>query len=253
MTQVVGTILYMSIEAAFWKIHDGLPRQAPGSDATTKHLLRLTGMEKGKCLDIGCGQGRASLILAEAGFEVVATDTHQPFLDQLDRKVKSKNLDSMIKTRNVSMSSLDFSDETFNLVWSEGSAYILGWGEALKSWKRLIAKDGLLVVTECCWLTDRVSAEPKQFWVEAYPSMLTVNGARQVAIDIGYTVVSSYILPANDWWYEYYDPLLERVRVLRPGADRKMSTALDMTQHEIDIYERYSEEYGYVGFVLKRS
>ena len=71
----------MTVTESFWRIHNRLPRQAPGSDETSLRLLNVAGNPAGKALDIGCGPGRASLLLAESGLEVVAIDTHQPFLD----------------------------------------------------------------------------------------------------------------------------------------------------------------------------
>ncbi|NCU38672.1 methyltransferase domain-containing protein [Candidatus Saccharibacteria bacterium] len=67
-------------------MHSGLNRQTPGSDATTLHLLHLAGNPKGRGLDIGCGQGRASLLLAKSGIQLTAIDTHQPYLDELNKK-----------------------------------------------------------------------------------------------------------------------------------------------------------------------
>lgn len=55
---------------AFFALHHGLPRQGPGSDTTTRHLLSLAGPlpERPRVLDLGCGPGRSALLLAaEAG------------------------------------------------------------------------------------------------------------------------------------------------------------------------------------------
>lgn len=243
----------MTVSEAFWKIHTDLPRQAPGSDNTTQHLLLLAGNPTGKALDIGCGQGRASLLLAQRGLTVIATDTFQPFLDELQGAAVAAGLREIITTRNISMDALDYPDESFDVLWAEGSAYILGWKRAISSWQRLIKPGGLLVATECCWLTDEPSNEARQFWAEGYLTMLSAKAAVDVAAKNGYGIIATYTLPASDWFDEYYGPMKEKHAGLAIDADDSMEQAITSGRKEIELYEKYGDEYGYVGFVLKNN
>lgn len=43
-------------------------------------------------LDVGCGEGRNALLMAEKGFEVRAFDISEPAIDKLQRRAKEKNL-----------------------------------------------------------------------------------------------------------------------------------------------------------------
>ena len=58
--------LNTTVREAFFALHHGLPRQGPGSDATTRRLLELAGPlpEQPRTLDLGCGPGRSALLLA---------------------------------------------------------------------------------------------------------------------------------------------------------------------------------------------
>src|SRR5690606_8087057 len=100
-------ITVMNLTEAFWKIHEGLPRQSPGSDAATRNMLRLAGgaTKFKNALDIGCGPGRASLILAEQGIKVTAIDLSDNFLTRLRESAKEKNL-SNIEAIKSDMNSL---------------------------------------------------------------------------------------------------------------------------------------------------
>lgn len=242
----------MTLEEAFWKIHTGLPRQAPGSDRTTLRLLELAGNPKGHGLDIGCGQGRASLLLARSGVVVTATDTHQPFLDELKVSAKTEGLSEKVTTRNISMDALDYPDESFDVLWAESSAYIVGWERAISSWKRLLRPGGILVATECCWLTNTPSGVAKQFWANSYPTMLSAEAAAEVASQNGYSIIATYTLPASDWFDEYYTPMKNRHVLLGIDADDSMKQALALGRDEIELYEKHGDEYGYVGFILKK-
>lgn len=48
--------------------------------------------DKGRVLDIGCGQGRDSLPLAEMGYQVMAWDRSQVGLDQIQNKARQMGL-----------------------------------------------------------------------------------------------------------------------------------------------------------------
>jgi len=64
-----------------------LPRQGPGSDESTSLAFSFipSPARKGTILDIGCGSGMQTLVLARLcpDCSIIATDVHQPFLDEL--------------------------------------------------------------------------------------------------------------------------------------------------------------------------
>ncbi|WP_404954244.1 GNAT family N-acetyltransferase [Streptomyces sp. 147326] len=245
---------------AFFALHHGLPRQAPGSDASTRRLLSLCGPlpERPRVLDLGCGPGRSALLLAaeaggEAGAEVTAVDLHAPFLEELRAAAAARGLAGRVRTVEADMGALtgeDFEDGSFDLVWAEGSAYILGFDAALARWKRLLAPGGTLVLTECQWTVPEPSAGARAFWDPHYALRTTARNlaAAQAA---GYQVLGVHHLPDSDW-AQYYGPLAERVRALSgTGADAPaMAAALAATREELDVRARHGHEYGYTGYVL---
>lgn len=185
---------------AFFSLHHNLPRQSPGSDATTRRLLELTGPlpRRPRVLDLGCGPGRAALLLAaEAGAEVTAVDLHRPFLDELREAAGARGLGDRIRTVRADMAELsgpDFPDGSFDLVWAEGSAYNIGFDTALRDWKRLLAPGGSLVVTECVWTTDAPTAEARAFW-DQETSMRPVAGNTAAAVAVNTTSSGCWCSP----------------------------------------------------------
>jgi SAM-dependent methyltransferase len=197
-----------SVVEAFFALHDGLPRQAPGSDATTARLLALAApAEKPRVLDLGCGPGRASLVLAAAtGGHVTALDLHQPYLDQLTAEAARRGLSGRIDAVHGDMTDLGrFPDGGFDLVWAEGSAYIAGFDAALRAWRRLLTPGGALVVTELEWATATPSAGARAFWAGQYPLRDPAANAA-AAQAAGYRVAAVLPLPDEDWFTEYYTP-----------------------------------------------
>ncbi|MFD0337474.1 bifunctional class I SAM-dependent methyltransferase/N-acetyltransferase [Streptomyces sp. NPDC127117] len=239
---------------AFFSLHHNLPRQSPGSDATTRRLLEFAGPlpRRPRVLDLGCGPGRAALLLAaEAGAEVTAVDLHRPFLDELREAAGARGLGDRIRTVRADMAELtgpDFPDGSFDLVWAEGSAYIIGFDTALRDWRRLLAPGGSLVVTECVWTTDAPTAEARAFW-EQETSMRPVAGNTAAAVAAGHHVLGVLVQPDSDW-DECYVPLAERVEsadASTPG----MQWALAATREELAMRREHGAEYGYAGYVLR--
>jgi SAM-dependent methyltransferase len=237
--------------SAFFELHHGLPRQGPGSDATTRHLLSLAGPipDRPRVLDLGCGPGRSALLLAaEAGAEVTAVDLHEPFLDELRAASEARGLSHLIRPVNGDMGELPYPDGSFDLVWAEGSAYSIGFDTALRDWRRLLAPGGALVLTECVWTTDAPSEDARAYWESAYRLRTAEENAR-AAMAAGYTVIGVYAQPDSDW-DEYYVPLAAHADAADPAAPG-MADAIAATRAELAMRREHGGEYGYAGFVLR--
>ncbi|MBW0106066.1 class I SAM-dependent methyltransferase [Pseudonocardia sp. KRD291] len=245
-----------TIEDVFWAAHEGLPREAPGSPATTALLLRLAGPLPAapRIVDIGCGTGPAALALAAAtGGEVVGVDLHEPFLARLRAAADAAGLGDRIRTVHASMEDLPLPAAGVDLagadlVWADGSAYIMGFDAALRSWRGLLAPGGVLVLTEAEWTTRDPAPGARAFWDEAYPAMRDTAANVAAALDTGWTVAATYLLPDSDWDV-YYGPLGARLDELaRAGTEPSM---LAEVRREIDVRREHGSDYGYTAYVLR--
>lgn len=239
---------------AFFTLHHRLPRQSPGSDATTRRLLAAAGPlpDRPRALDLGCGPGRAALLLAaEARAEVTAVDLHQPFLDELREAAGARGPGDRIRTVRADMGDLtgpEFPAGSFDLVWAEGSAYCIGFATAVRDWQRLLAPGGAMMISECVWTTDTPSAGARGFW-DRDGSLRTLPETTAVAVAAGCTVAEVLVQPDSDW-DEYYVPLAERVRSAGPTAPG-MEWALAATREELAVRRDHAAEYGYAAYVLR--
>jgi ubiquinone/menaquinone biosynthesis C-methylase UbiE len=241
----------------FFELHHDLPREGPGEAACTRQAFTLmTGLPaNARLLDIGCGPGLQTLELARiSSASILAVDNHQPFLDALARRAARAGLADRISTRKQSMFELDFEPGSFDVLWSEGAVFIIGFEKGLREWQPFLKKGGYLAVTELSWLKAAPPAEPKAFWNENYPGMQSLEQNLAVMEKIGYREAGHFVLPESAWWEDYYTPLEQRIRNLaeKYRNNEEAMAFLRTSQREIEMYRHYSEWYGYVFYVMQK-
>lgn len=244
-------------EELFYELFRDLPRQGPGSIFSTRKAYELiSGLpEKPDILDVGCGHGMQSLELARLSQgKVIATDNYQPFLDRLKVESMAAELDHYLTTQNASMFELPFEDNTFDLIWSEGAIYIMGFEEGLKNWKKLLKPGGFVAITDATWFTKDRPEEIQSFWDAHYPAITTVDENLEKIENSGYEIVGNFSLPADDWWTHYYTHLEAKLPAyLEKHAGNETANAIaGMTLEEMDMHDKYSDFYGYEFYIGKK-
>jgi serine/threonine-protein kinase HipA len=243
---------------AFARLHEGLAQQGPGSDRSTARALGLVRdlPPRPEILDLGAGPGRQTLALArQTQGRVTAVDVDAGFLGALRRRAASEGLGARVRTLTASMDGLDLAPGTFDLVWSEGAAYQIGFDRALALWRPWLRVGGGLAVTELAWLAAEPPADARRFWEGAYPAMRS-RAANRAAIErAGFELAGDFALPASDWWEGYYAELEPRIAPLRArfAASPEAQAVLDAAAEEIDLFRRSDGAYGYVFYVATRS
>lgn len=139
------------MDKIFYDIFHPLPRQGPGSpDATSRALSHVQFQTSHPLVvDIGCGTGTQTLDLAKRiDGTIIAVDNYQPFLDTVRSRAKTVALRSSIETRCLDMHFLDFAPKSFDLVWAEGSIYIVGFERGLEIAGTILTDGGTAVFSD---------------------------------------------------------------------------------------------------------
>lgn len=240
----------------FWEIHSNLPREGPGDNKSTKkaYMMLKELPKKPRILDIGCGPGMQTIELAKlSGGHIVALDFHQPFLEQIKANAKAANLQEQIEPVLGNMFDLKYEDKSFDVIWSEGSIFVIGFEKGLREWRCLLADEGYLVVSEMSWLRSALSKEVVEFMKNAYPAIKTLEGNLDVAKGSGYRIVDWFVLPSKSWWTNYYNWIPQNLPTLKEKykGDKEALQFIAFTELEIEMFRKYSDYYGYVFYILQ--
>lgn len=246
----------MTPEEFFYYIFSPLPRQGPGcTGATQKVWSILPALPKNaQVLDIGCGTGAQTRDLAELTSGIItAVDNYQPFLDSLTAWAQKDGLGERIRTVNASMDALPFEKEQFDLIWSEGAIYIMGFEKGLSAWKPLCRKGGFIVVSDIAWFEKNPPDELNQFWEKEGCVLSSEDEKKEQVQKTGLRLIATHRLPETGWWDHYYVPMLERIHELKKtyGTHPEFGQILASCDYEAEMYRNYKRYYGYTFFVMQ--
>jgi len=239
-------------------LHTGNHRQGPGSDAATLRALELSGIDTNTPLaiaDIGCGTGAASVLLAKhTKAHITAVDFLPAFLEKLKADAKQAVVADRVTTLDADMGDLPFENEQFDVIWSEGAIYNIGFKTGIEAWKQYLKPNGVLVATEITWLTPDVPEELSKHWATEYPEVASASTKLKQLEDAGFTLLGYFPLSEECWLEEYYQPLRDSFAdfMARNDNSEAARAIVEAEKHEIALYEKFKNFYSYGCYIAQK-
>jgi len=242
----------------FYELFEALPRCGPGDNKSTRRAFNTFPKlpKQPLILDIGCGPGVQTIELAKlSNGKIIALDNHQAFLDKLMKKVKDEGLLYNIVPKNISMLDMDFKENTFDIIWSEGALYSMGFQNGLRRCHQLLKSDGYLAVTEIVYLVHNPPAPVIKYFKKEYPDIKVVKDKIGLIQNEGFHLISNFTLPESSWLDSFYLPMEEELTRLNKkyqGNEIALGIFEEM-ENEINLYKKFSDFYGYEFFIMQRT
>ena len=197
-------------------------------DELRKHLLKFTRkafqmlpkLDNPRILDVGCGSGVPTMELARlSNGTIVGFDIDQSLLDLFIKKIIKLGISDRIRVIKCSIYDMEFPDESFDIIWAEGSISVIGFKKGLQEWKRFLKSNGYIVVHD-----EKGDIEEKLEQISS----------------CGYELLDYFILNEDIWWAEYFAPLEKLISETRTKYtdEPKVLEQLHNAQREIDMFKK---------------
>jgi len=156
-----------------------------------KALSVIPSVEKPFILDMGCGTGVPTLILAGL-FDgtIYAVDSDETALSRLREKIKRMDLSRRVIVCHGSVFEIDYSGPKFDLIIAEGLLNIIGFEKGISLVDKIIKDNGFFIVHDECSNHDE---------------------KMEILGRYNYRLVDYFELGEDVWWNDYYRCLEEQI------------------------------------------
>ena len=235
----------------------GLDRQGPGSDTETLKALRLIKdylPSNPRILDIGCGTGRQSMTIAKTiDCSILSVDISPIMIKGVEERMRKEHLTNKVTPLVGNMEQLPFDQNFFDVIWSEGAIYNIGFEEGLKTWMPFLKPGAFLVVTDAAWTSDQ--RPPDSTWLlNNMLDMKTIAQKLETIQQVGYQPFAHFVLPQRAWEENYYQPMERHINYFLETHpdDSNVKQLMKQLTTEIQYYRENHDFYGYMFFIARK-
>lgn len=198
-----------------------------------KALKLIPETDRPEILDVGCGTGVPTIILAElTNGNITGVDIDNEALEILKSKIVEKQLESRIVTRNCSMSEMKFHGGGFDIIWAEGSIAVMGFDKGLIAWKPFLKKHGYVVVHD-----DSDDFDNK---IKSIPGC-------------GFELLNHFFISKDEWWKLYYDHLESELNENYFIQNKKPDDEAKKLINELNIFRKDPQKFSSVYFIMQKT
>jgi len=238
-------------------LHMHNKRQGPGGSRAFARMLELADVDTQAALavaDIGCGTGSSTIpLLQQTHATVTAVELVPAFLEQLSARATDLGVQDRLVTCVANMTDLPFHAEQFDIIWSEGAIYNIGFTKGVRDWRKYLKPGGMLVVSELTWLSATIPKTLRAHWEREYPEVAPASTKMLALEEGGYSPCGYFVLPPECWQQNYYEPLQAGFADFLQRHDNSAAAkaVVEAERKEIKLYQTYKNYYSYGVYVAR--
>jgi SAM-dependent methyltransferase len=148
---------------------------------------------------------------------------------------------------------MNFDAKTFDIIWSEGALYFMGFQNGLKRCHQLLKDKGCLAITELVYTVPDPPDAVVEYFSSEYPDIQNVEEKIKIIKNEEFNLLSNFTLPESAWLNCYYLPMEQEIpRLIEKYQGNDLALSIfEGFRNEVDFFKQYSKFYGYEFFIMQ--
>jgi cyclopropane fatty-acyl-phospholipid synthase-like methyltransferase len=188
-------------------------------------------IENPRILDVGCGSGVPTLMIAEKfNGKITAIDSDTKSMDILREKVKKLNLSNRVTLSNSSLFDNDnkVKNNQYDLIITEGLLNVVGFQKGFLRILKLLKRNGFIIIH------DEFRNQNKKI------EFIENNNCK---------ILDSFVLDEQIWWNDYFKCLEKEIFA---NSNKEISKLFKSDLDEIESFKKDSSQYNSVYYVIEK-
>ncbi len=195
----------------------------------TKTISIIPTIENPRILDVGCGSGVPTLMIAEKfNGKITAVDTDTKSIDIFKEKVKGLNLSNRVTLFNSSFFDLKVKNNQFDLIIAEGLLNVVGFQKGFLKIIKLLKRKGFAIIH------DEFQNQNEKI------ELIKNNDCK---------ILDSFVLDEQIWWNDYFKCLEKEIS---SNSNKELLKLFKSDLQEIKLFKKNPNQYISVYYIIEK-
>ncbi len=195
----------------------------------TKTISIIPTIENPRILDVGCGSGVPTLMIADKfNGKITAVDTDTKSIDIFKEKVKGLNLSNRVTLFNSSFFDLKVKNNQFDLIIAEGLLNVVGFQKGFLKIIKLLKRKGFAIIH------DEFQNQNEKI------ELIKNNDCK---------ILDSFVLDEQIWWNDYFKCLEKEIS---SNSNKELLKLFKSDLQEIKLFKKNPNQYISVYYIIEK-
>ena len=196
----------------------------------TKAISIIPIIENPRILDVGCGSGVPTLMIAEKfNGKITAVDTDTKSIDIFREKVKGLNLSNRVILSNSSFFDIKVKNNQYDLILAEGLLNVVGFQKGFLRMIKLLKRDGFIIIHD-----EFQNQNEKIEFIEN-------NDCK---------ILDSFVLDEQIWWNDYFKCLEKKIN---SSSNKEFLRLFKSDLREIKMFKKNPSKYISAYYIIEKN